>query len=71
MASSRLSKLVLLLALVALGASAQERVRGVISAVKGDVIVVADKQVTLGDKTELLYTQPTALAVRASRLFLT
>jgi len=61
MASSRLSKLALLLALVALGASAQERVRGVISSVKGDVITVGDKQVRLGDKTEIVYTQPILL----------
>ena len=61
MASSRLSKLALLLALVALGASTQERVRGVISSVKGDVITVGDKQVRLGDKTEIVYTQPILL----------
>ena len=61
MASSRLSKLALLLALVALGASAQERVRGVISAVRGDVIVAGDKQIRIGDKTEIVYTQPILL----------
>lgn len=61
MASSRLSKLALLLALVALGASAQERVRGVISAVKGDVISIGDKQVRIGQKTEIVYTQPILL----------
>ena len=61
MASSRLSKLALLLACVALGASAQERVRGVISAVKGDTITVGGKQVRVGDKTEIVYTQPTLL----------
>ena len=61
MASSRLSKLALLLALVALGASAQERVRGLITAVKGDVISIGDKQVRIGDKTEIVYTQPTML----------
>lgn len=61
MASSRLSKLALLLACVALGAAAQERVRGVISAVKGDTITVAGKQVRVGDKTEIVYTQPTLL----------
>jgi hypothetical protein len=61
MASSRLSSLALLLALVALGASAQERVRGVISAVKGDVISVGDKQIKVGDKTEIVYTQPILL----------
>jgi len=61
MASGRLSKLALLLALVALGASAQERVRGAISAVKGDVIVVGDKQIRIGDKTEIVFTQPILL----------
>ena len=61
MASSRLSKLALLLALVALGASAQERVRGLITAVKGDVISVGDKQIRLGEKTEIVYTQPILL----------
>ena len=61
MASGRLSKLALLLALVALGAAAQERVRGVITAVKGDVIVVGDKQIRIGDKTEIVFTQPTML----------
>jgi hypothetical protein len=61
MASSRLSKLALLLALVALGAAAQERARGVISAVKGDVITVGDRQIRIGDKTEILFMQPTLL----------
>jgi hypothetical protein len=61
MASSRLSKLALLLALVALGASAQERVRGVISAVKDDVISVSGKQIKVGDKTEIVYAQPIQL----------
>jgi len=63
MASSRLSKLALLLSLVALGASAQERVRGTITEVKGDTLVVNGKdQVRLGDKTEIVYTQPIKLA---------
>jgi len=61
MASSRLSSLALLLALVALGASAQERVRGAISAVKGDVISVGGKQVRVGEKTEILFMQPIVL----------
>jgi hypothetical protein len=61
MASSRLSKLALLFALVSLGASAQERVRGVITAVKGDVVSVGEKQVRLGEKTEIVYTQPILL----------
>ena len=61
MASSRLSKLALLLACVALGASAQERVRGVITAVKGDVITAGGKQVKVGDKTEIVYAQPILL----------
>ncbi len=42
---------------------AQERVRGTITSVKGDVLVVNDKQqVRLGEKTEIVYTQPIALA---------
>ena len=61
MASSRPSKLALLLACVALGASAQERVRGSISAVQGDAITVAGKQIRVGDKTELLFMQPIVL----------
>ena len=61
MASSRLSKLALLFALVALGASAQERVRGAISAVAGDTITVAGKPIRIGDKTEIVYTQPILL----------
>ena len=65
MASSRLSKLVLLLAAVAITAAAQSptRVRGKISAVQGDVITVDEKtQVRVGDKTEIVYTQPITLA---------
>ncbi len=42
---------------------AQERVRGTITSVKGDVLVVNDKQqVRLGEKTEIVYAQPIALA---------
>ncbi len=42
---------------------AQERVRGTITSVKGDVLVVNDKQqVRIGEKTEIVYTQPIALA---------
>jgi len=40
---------------------AQERVRGVITAAKGDVITVDGKQVRVGDKTEIVYTQPILL----------
>ncbi len=61
MASSRLSSLALLLALVALGAFAQERARGVISAVSGDEISVGNKKVRVSDKTELLFMQPIVL----------
>ena len=39
------------------------RVRGTITAVKGDVITVNDKQqVRVGDKTEIVFTQPITLA---------
>lgn len=61
MASSRLSSLALLLALVALGASAQERARGVITAVSGDEFSVGNKKVRVSDKTELLFMQPIVL----------
>ena len=61
MASSRRSSLALLLALVALGATAQERVRGVITAASGDEFSVGDKKLRLGDKTEILFMQPIVL----------
>ena len=61
MASSRLSSLALLLALVAFGAGAQERVRGVITAVNGDMVSVGEKQIRLGDKSEIVYLQPILL----------
>ena len=39
------------------------RVRGTITAVKGDLVTVNDKQqVRLGEKTEIVYTQPIALS---------
>jgi hypothetical protein len=65
MASTRLSKLALLLVLVAVSAAAQAptRVRGNITAVDGNMITVDQKtHVHLGDKTEIVYTQPIALA---------
>jgi len=65
MASSRLSKLALLVLLVAASAAAQAptRVRGKITAVDGDTIAVDGKaRVRIGDKTEIVYTQPLALA---------
>ena len=65
MASSRLSKLALLLVLAAATAAAQAptRVRGKITAVAGDIVTVEGKtQVRIGDKTEIVYTQPIALA---------
>ena len=63
MASSRLSKLLLLIVALAAGAWAQapERVRGVISAVNGDVITVGDRQIRIGDKTEIVFAQPMLL----------
>ena len=65
MASSRLSKLVLILAALALSAAAQAptRVRGTISAVDGNTLTVDGKtQVIVGEKTEIVFTQPIALA---------
>jgi hypothetical protein len=63
MASSRLSKVLSLLAAFAIcaAAQAQERVRGVITAVKGDVITVGARQVRVGNKTEIVYAQPILL----------
>ena len=65
MASIRRSSvaLVLFLAAASVAAQAPTRVRGKISAVEGDMIVVDQKtHVHLGDKTEIVYTQPIALA---------
>lgn len=69
MASSRLSKLVLALAAVALGAAAQAptRLRGTVSGLQGEVLSVRDAgaqthRVRLGEKTEIVYAQPIALA---------
>ncbi|HZE60734.1 MAG TPA: hypothetical protein VE085_09275 [Burkholderiales bacterium] len=69
MASIRRSSAALVLVLAAAtlagtaAAQAPTRVRGKISAVEGDMIVVDQKtRVRLGDKTEIVYTQPIALA---------
>jgi hypothetical protein len=63
MASSRLSKLFLIAALVATGATAQTRVRGTISAFDGNTLTVDGKEkVTLGEKTEIVFAKPIALA---------
>ena len=64
MASSRLSKfaLFLVLATAAAVAHAPTRVRGTITAVQGDVIVVDGKEVKIGPKSEIVYTQPIALS---------
>jgi len=65
MASSRLSRLALLLVLAAATAAAQAptRVRGKITAVDGDTITVdGSARVRIGDKTEIVYTQPIGLA---------
>src|SRR5918999_5255834 len=63
MASSRLSKLFLIAALVSTGATAQTRVRGTISAFDGNTLTVDGKEnVTLGEKTEIVFAKPIALA---------
>ena len=64
MASIRRSSLALALVLAAATAVAQPtRVRGKITDVQGDVFVVDQKtHVRVGDKTEIVYTQPIALA---------
>ena len=65
MASSHLSRFLIVLAL-ALGtaeAQAPSRVRGTITAVDGNTLTVDGKErVSLGEKTEILFTQPVALA---------
>jgi hypothetical protein len=69
MASTRRSSLALVAVLLAASVAAQAptpqstRVRGKITAVDGDMITVDQKtRVHLGDKTEIVYTQPIALA---------
>src|SRR5262245_25243106 len=66
MASSLRSKLFLAgvaLALASTAALAQTRVRGTITAAGGDVITVDGKtQVRVGEKTEIVFTQPIALS---------
>ena len=63
MASSRLSKFVLILAALALGAGAQSptRVRGTIDAFDGTTLSVNNHQVRVDDKTEIVFTQPIKL----------
>ena len=65
MASNHLSKLVLVLAALALSAAAQAptRVRGTVSAFDGTTLTVDNKtQVLVGEKSEIVFTQPIALA---------
>ena len=64
MASIRLSSLALLLVLAAAAAAqAPARVRGTISAVDGSSFTVDGRtQVTLGEQTEIVFTQPITLA---------
>src|SRR5947207_8918468 len=64
MASIRRSSLALVLVLAAATAAAQPtRVRGKITDVQGDMFTVDQKtHVRVGDKTEIVYTQPIALA---------
>ena len=64
MASSRLINVFFLaLVLAASSAAAQTRVRGTITAVDGNAITVNDKErVTLGDKTEIVFTKPIPLS---------
>ncbi len=63
MAFARLSSLALLLVACVAVAQAPTRVRGTISSLKEDVLTVDGKtQVRLGEKTEIVFTQPVALA---------
>jgi hypothetical protein len=60
MASSRLSRLALLLAALALGAAAQAptRVRGTIAAFDGTTLSVKDMRIRVDDKTEIVFAKP-------------
>ena len=64
MASSRLSRLALIFAAVALGAAAQSpmRVRGAITAFDGTTLSVNDLQLRVDEKTEIVFAQPIGLA---------
>jgi hypothetical protein len=65
MASSRLSRflIVLVLALGTAEAQAPSRVRGTITAVDGNTLTVDGKErISLGEKTEIVFTQPIKLS---------
>jgi hypothetical protein len=64
MASSRLSKLALILAALALSAAAQSptRVRGAIAAFDGTTLTVNDLQLRVDERTEIVLAQPIRLA---------
>ena len=64
MASSLRNSLLAVLALGFLSGEieAQTRVRGTISAADGDAITVNGEKILLGEKTEIVFTQPIALA---------
>jgi hypothetical protein len=63
MAFARLSSLALLIFACVAVAQAQTRVRGTITASEGNTITVDNKtQVQVGEKTEIVFTQPMALA---------
>ena len=64
MASSRLSKLALILAALALSAAAQAptRVRGNVSTFDGKLLSVNNVQILVGEKTEIVFAQPMKLS---------
>jgi hypothetical protein len=63
MASSRLCSALLALVACAAIAQAPTRVRGMISASEGNTITIDNKtQVRVGEKTEIVFTQPVTLA---------
>ena len=63
MASSRLTSLALLFIAFSVAAQAPTRVRGSITAFDGKALTVDGKvQVLLGEKTEIVFTQPIALS---------
>ena len=63
MASSLRTSALLLLLVLGTAAQAQTRVRGTITSLDGNLLVVnGSEQIQLGDKTEIVFSQPIALA---------
>lgn len=62
MASSRLTSVALLFLAFAVAAQAPTRVRGTITAFDGSTLSVDGQKILLNEKTEIVFTQPVALA---------